>query len=73
MKKGRLRVGLMFDQVSTAWLNRLIPKSDLPLISPHNITPESHIKSHENKRNDHQLRRLLIVKQILPVSTLRNV
>ena len=63
----------MFDQVSTAWLNRLIPKSDLPLISPHNITPESHIKSHENKGNDHQLRRLLFVKQILPVSTLRNV
>ena len=31
----------MFDQVSTA--NRLISKSDLPLISPHNITPESHI------------------------------
>ena len=28
---------------------------------------------HENKGNDHQLKKLLIVKQILLVSTLRNV
>ena len=30
------------------------------------------LKSHENIRNDHQLKKLLIVKQILLVSTLGN-
>ena len=39
----------------------LTPKSDQHLISLHNITPESNIKN--------QLKKLLIVKQILLVST----
>ena len=30
-------------------------------------------QDHENKGNDHQIKKLLIVKQILPVSTLQNV
>ena len=44
-------------------------RSDLDLISPYNITPESNIKCHENKGND-QLEELLIDKQILLISTL---
>ena len=52
--------------------NPLIPKSDWNLISPYNITTESHT-CHENKGNDHQLKKLFIVRQILLVSTLVNV
>ena len=43
-------------------------RSDQHLISHYNITPESHIKV-RNKGNDHQPKRLLIVKQLLLVST----
>ena len=43
--------------------------SDQHLISPNNITPESH----ENIGNNHHLKKLLIVKQILLVCTLGNV
>ena len=53
-------------------LNPSTPKSDQHLSSPYNISSESFIKV-QNKRNDHQLKKLLIVKQILPVSTLGNV
>ena len=53
-------------------LNPSTPKSDQHLSSPYNISYESFIKV-QNKRNDHQLKKLLIVKQILPVSTLGNV
>ena len=53
----------------------LTPKSELHLISFKNITHESNILNltSQNKRNDHQLKEFLIVKQILLVSTLRNV
>ena len=54
-------------------LNSLTPKSDQHLISPYNITPESNIKGHENKGNDHQLKKFYIANQILLVSTLENV
>ena len=42
-------------------------------IKPPPHPPQSHIKTHqdhENKGNDHQLKKLLIFKQILLVSTL---
>ena len=39
-------------------------KSDYHLISPYNVASQSHI-THENKGTDHQLKRLLIVKQVL--------
>ena len=44
--------------------NLFVPKSDWHLISPYNITP-----GHKNKGNDHRLQKLLIINQILPVST----
>ena len=41
-------------------------QSDWHLISPHNITSESHLKiTGQNKGNDHKLKKLLIVKKIL--------
>ena len=36
----------------TSFINPLNPKSDQHLISPNNITPESHIQGHKNKGND---------------------
>ena len=38
-----------------------------------NISPETHIKITRKKGHDHQLKKLLIVKQILLVSTSRKV
>ena len=43
------------------------------IIFPHNITSELYIKVTRIKGNDHQLKKLLIVKQILLVTTLGNV
>ena len=54
-------------------INPLNPKSDQHLVSPYNNIAVSLISDHENKGNDHQLKKLLIVKQILLVSTLGNV
>ena len=54
-------------------VNSLTPKSDQHLNSPYNITPESHIKVMRIKKNDHQLKKLLTVRQSLLVSTLGNV
>ena len=56
----------------TAFTNPLTPKNDQPLISPYNITPESH-KCHENKGNDHQLKKLPIDEQILISTTSENM
>ena len=41
-------------------------------ISPYSVTPESNIKV-VTEKEDYQLKKLLIVKQILLVSTIRNV
>ena len=48
-------------------LNRILLnlKSDQHLVSPYNNTVESIIYDHENIGYDHQLQKLLIVKQIL--------
>ena len=59
--------------VSSCVLDPLTPKSDQHLISHYNITTESLIKVTRMKGNDHQLKKLLIVNQILLVSTLGNV
>ena len=59
--------------VSSCVLDPLTPKSDQHLISPYNITTESLINVMRIKGNDHQLKKLLIVKHILLVSTLGNV
>ena len=53
--------------------NPLNSQNDQHLVSPYNNTAESFIQDHENKGNNHQLKRLLIVKQILLVNTLGNV
>ena len=53
--------------------NPLTPESDQHLISPFNITPESHIKVMRIKEMIINWRILLIVKQILLASTLGNV
>ena len=49
------------------------PEGDQHIISPYNIIPESQVKGHKKKGNDHQLKKLLIVIQILLFSTLGNV
>ena len=54
-------------------LNPLNPKSDQHLVSPDHNTAESFICDHENIGNDHQLKKLLIVNQILLASSLGNV
>ena len=54
-------------------LTPLTPWNDYHLISPYNITLESHIKVTRIKKKDHWLRKLLIVWQILLVSTLTNI
>ena len=53
--------------------NPLAPKIDWFLNSPHGEHPSIECKGRENKGNDHQLRKLLIVKQILLVSNKGNV
>ena len=50
-------------------LNARDPNSDLHLISPNNITPESRNEGYEKRGKDPQLKKLLIVEQILSVST----
>ena len=52
-------------------MNYLTLKSDKCLSYPYNITPRSRYQ--ENKGNDHQLKKFLIVKQILLDSTFGNV
>ena len=49
------------------------PKNDEHLVSPDHIAPKSYIKVTRIKENDHQLKKLWIVKQIFFVSTLGNV
>ena len=52
----------MHTDVRVEKVNPLTLKSDQYLNSPYNISPESNTK---NNGNDHQLKKLLIVKQIL--------
>ena len=54
-------------------LDPLTPKSDQHLISPYAFTPESHIQGHESKGNNHQLKKPLMVEQILFVSSIGDV
>ena len=54
-------------------INPMTPMIDQHLISHYNTNPKSHShKGHKNNGKDLQLKKLLIVKQILPVSTTRN-
>ena len=57
--------------ISGPSLNHLTPKSDWHLISPYNIIPESHIEVTRKKGNDHQIKKLLIVKQSIYVGPRR--
>ena len=59
--------------LSLPTVNPSTPEGDQHLISPYNIIPESQVKGHKKKGNDHQLKKLLIVIQILLFSTLGNV
>ena len=67
----------MYDSVNHSMVYRLItpltPKNDWHLSSPYTITPKSNIKVMTIIGNDHQLEKLLIVKQILRICTLPNV
>ena len=67
----------MYDSVNHSMVYRLItpltPKNDWHLSSPYTITPKSNIKVMTIIGNDHQLEKLLIVKQILCICTLANV
>ena len=58
---------------STKSLNPLTLKIDQHLISQCKITPESNIKVMRKKGNYHQMKKFLIVRQILLVSALKNV
>ena len=51
----------------------LTPKSGLALNFSLQYHPWISHQGHKNKRNDHQIKKFLIIKQILPVSILRNV
>ena len=54
-------------------INPMTPMIDQHLISHYNTNPKSHShKGHKNNGKDLQLKELLIVKQILLVSTTRN-
>ena len=57
----------------TLVLKPLNPESDQHLVSPDNNIADSFNWDHENKGNDHQLKTLSFVKQILLVSTSGNV
>ena len=66
-----------YSKTTESSINPLTPKSDSPI----NITPKTNrgdienrgeTNIHENKGNDHKLKELLIVKQILFVSTTGN-
>ena len=54
-------------------LDPLTPKSDQHLISPNAVTHESQIQGHESKGNNHQLKKPLMVEQILFVSSIGDV
>ena len=54
-------------------MNPLTPKSDQHLISPYNITTKSHINVTRIKEMITRLKKLLMVRQILLVSTLINI
>ena len=61
-------------QFKFALFNPLNPKNDQLLISSYNITPESNMKATRiNKRNGYKLKKFLIFKQTLLVSTFGNV
>ena len=51
----------------------LTPKSGLALNFSLQYHPWISHHGHKNKRNDHQIKKFLIIKQILPVSILGNV
>ena len=53
-------------------LDPFASKSDKHLISSSNISPDYILIIHMNEGNDYQRKKVLIVKQILIVSTLRN-
>ena len=67
-----MKIKKMSKEPITTEMNPL-PGSDYNLNSPYNITPLITHQGHENKGNDHQLKKLLIVKQILLTSTIGNV
>ena len=58
-----------YSEASNGCFHPLTTESDYHLISPKNITPESHIKATRVKE---MITKLLIVEQILLISTLAN-
>ena len=63
----KMQVISFFDCLFS-YLNPLSFKSVKHLISPYNITTWINHKAQENKRKDHELKKLLIAEQILFVS-----
>ena len=72
MKIKKIKIKKMSKEPIATQMNPL-PGSDYNLNSPYNITPLITRQGHENKGNDHQLKKLLIVEQVLLVSNLGNV
>ena len=68
----KMKIKKMSKELMATEMNPL-PGSDYNLISPYNITPLITHQGHENKGNDHQLKKLLIGKQILLTNTIGNV
>ena len=67
----RLFIGCL--NMNQIHINPMTPMIDQHLISHYDTNPKSHShKGHKNNGKDFQLKELLIVKQILPVSTTRN-
>ena len=67
----RLFIGCL--NMNQIHINPMTPMIDQHLISHYNTNPKSHShKGHKNNGKDLQLKELLIVKQILLVSTTRN-
>ena len=64
----KMQVISLFDCLFS-YLNASSLKSDKHLISPYNITTWINHKGQENKRKDHELKKLLIAEQILFVTT----
>ena len=67
-----MKIKKMSKELMATEMNPL-PRSDYNLNSPYNITPLITRQCHENKGNDHQLKKLLIGKQILLTNTIGNV
>ena len=62
-----------FKRLKGLAVKPLTPKSDKHLISPNNITPKSNIEFRRIREMIGKLKKLLIVRQVLPANAIENV